>query len=440
MRKTVLFIFVLSACSILSKAQDLNTLKLDSLFAAISNHAKGMGSVSIFKEGKEIYQKSYGFSDVEKGIPNKANTQFRIGSISKTLTATILMKLIEEGKLSLTTRLSDYYPQIPNSGKITIEHLLQHRSGISNFIEVEDYEEWSVKEQTKKQLLKRIVSGGITFEPDEQFDYSNSNYVLLTFIAEDVTSKSFADLLNEIIVVPCVLQHTYIGTKIGLKEKEAYSYTRISGNWVKAKETDMSVPQGSGFIVSTPYDLNRFLSCLFSEKIVKKETLDRMLSLKNNFGLGLFSVPFKERNGYGHTGGIDSFQSNAFYFPESELSITITENGVVYMLNKIITGCLQLYFGEDYLLPEFKDPIEVTSKELEQYLGVYSSPELPFKLTITKKENTLIAQGTGQQALFMECIGKHIFEYEGVNLILEFMPESGKMVLKQFGQEIELSK
>ncbi|MDR1056133.1 MAG: beta-lactamase family protein [Prevotellaceae bacterium] len=440
MKRIIFFTMALLTLSNVLKAQQLNRVKLDSLFTAIESYQKGMGSVSIFQNEKEVYQRSWGYCDVENKIKNEADTRYRIGSISKTFTATIIMKLIEEGKLSLYSKLSDYYPLISNSSKITIEHLLQHRSGISNFTNTEDYSEWSKEKQTKEQLLNRIIFGGTSFEPDGKFEYSNSNYVLLTYIAEDVTSKNFSDLLNEVIVTPCKLSNTYIGTKIESNNGEAYSYFKLSDNWEKSNETDMSVPLGSGFIVSTPYDLNKFLSCLFTEKIVNQESLDRMISLKNNFGLGLFQAPFHNKIGYGHTGGIDGFQSNAFYFPESKFSIALVENGVAYMLNNIIIACLSIYFGENYNLPVFTRSIQLTSTQLDKYLGLYSSPNLPIKIAIIKKGNTLIAQGTGQPEMSLECTDNDIFKCESVDLVLEFTPNENKMVLKQFGMTFEMSK
>lgn len=440
--KKIIFLgcVLLITCTSLSKAQNFDTSKLDSLFSLIETYEKGMGCISIFQEGKEIYQRAYGYSDVETEIKNSTNTKFRIGSVSKTFTATIVMKLVEEGKLSLVSKLSDYYPQIPNSGNITIEHLLWHRSGICNFTDMDGYTEWNTQKQTKEELLNRIISGGVSFNPDEKFAYSNSNYVLLTCIVEDITGKNFSDLLNEIVIVPCNLNNTYVGGNINRNNREAYSYSKHSSNWKKTSETDMSIPLGAGFIVSTPYDLNIFLHCLFSGKVVNKESLSKILTLKDNFGFGLFQVSFYDNIGYGHTGGIDGFQSNAFYFPESKLSIALIENGVVYMLSNIIKGCLSVCFGKNYDLPVFIDTIELTGKELDKYLGIFSSPELPIKLTITKKGNTLIVQGTGQSELPLEYIGSNIFRSEGVDLVLEFIPEENKLVLKQLGMTFEMSK
>lgn len=437
-RIQILFLGLLLGISLL-KAQSFDKAKMDSLFSIIENAEKGMGSISLFHDGKEVYNRSYGYADIENKIKADKETRYRIGSISKTFTATIIMKLIEEGKLSLTSALKDFYPQVENSDKITVEHLLQHRSGILNFTNSSDYIQWSIREHTKEHLLDRIVSKGVSFLPGEKHEYSNSNFVLLTFIAEDVSGKTFSDLLEQIIVKPCKLKNTYVGKKIGFQGHEAYSYKKIS-DWEKYAQTDMSVPLGAGSIVSTPYDLNVFLYNLFSGKIVSEKSLGEMINLKDNFGFGLFKVPFYTMTGYGHTGGIDGFQANTYYFPESKVSVSLTENGVVYPLNDIIIGTLSIYFDKNYELPEFTEAIILKTEDLDQYLGVYSTAAFPLKITITKKRNILIAQGSGQPAFVLECFGENKFRYDPAKLKMEFIPDENKMILEQFGMTYEMKR
>lgn len=420
-------------------AQSFNKQKLDSLFLLIEKNDKGMGSISIFQDGREVYQNSYGYADMAQKIKNNASTKFRIGSITKTFTATIVMRLIEENKLSLATKLSEFYPQIKNADKITIAHLLQHRSGIANFTSAPDYFQWNTEKHSEHQLIDRIVSGGINFEPNKKFEYSNSNYVLLTFIIEKVSGKEFSALLREMITEPCGLKDTWVGGKINPANNEALSYTKL-GEWQLGKETDLSVPLGAGSIISTPHDLNLFFDCLFSEKIVKKETLEQMTTMVDRFGFGLIQVPFNEKRGYGHTGGIDGFQSNAFYFPEDKLSIALTSNGVVFPLNNIIIGALSIYFGMEYQLPQFKESIELSPEELDRYKGVYSTPQLPIKITITRSENTLIGQGTGQPSFPLDYIGNNKFKFDQAHLELEFITSENKMILKQNGMTFEMRR
>lgn len=439
MKSKIIVLTLLLGINLTSRAQSFDKQKMDILFSVIEKNDKGMGSVSIFHNGEEIYRKSYGYADLEKRIKNDSSTKFRIGSISKTFTATIIMKLAESKKLSLSTTLGNFYPQIKNADKITIAHLLQHRSGIANFTNVADYMQWNTEKQTKEQVLNRIASGGVSFEPNEKFEYSNSNYVLLTFIAEDVTKKKFPELLQEIIIGPCGLKNTFVGSQIDMDNNEALSYVKLS-EWKQEKETDMSIPLGAGAIVSTPFDLNTFLNYLFEGKLVAEESLKQMTTVIDNFGLGLIQVPFYDMKGYGHTGGIDGFQANAFYFPEEKVSIALTSNGVVYPLNDIILGSLSIYFGKAYRLPQFKETITLTAEELETYLGVYSSSAFPLKLTISRNGNTLVAQGTGQPSFPLECVGKNKFKFDQARLELEFIPIENKMMLKQNGMTFEMKR
>ena len=101
-------------------AQTFDKAKLDSFFSLLEKNNKGMGSISIFKEGKEVYTKSIGYADVEHGLKADNETVYRIGSISKTFTATMVMQLVESGKLALEDKLSKFYPDVPNAEKITI--------------------------------------------------------------------------------------------------------------------------------------------------------------------------------------------------------------------------------------------------------------------------------------------------------------------------------
>src|SRR6056297_642319 len=379
--------------SITTLAQNVEETKMDSLFSVIENNDKGMGSISIVEDGKEVYQNTVGYLNIKKQIPINKNTKFRIGSISKTFTATIIIKLVEQDKLSLDTKLAKFFPQITNAEKITIEHLLKHRSGLYNFTNAIDYVSWMEQSITRDELLKKIAANGNVFDPDEKTEYSNANFVLLSFIAEDLTGKDFSEILKDFITQPCALKHTYFGSAIKTENNEALSYNKLN-EWELSIETDMSVPMGAGGIVSTSKDLNIFLNCLFNYKIVNKESLNKMMDIQDGMGMGLFQVPFYERKAFGHTGGIDGFQSNAFYFPDENVSVTYLSNGVVMSMNDILIGVLSIYFGREYELPEFKEPLKLASEELDKYLGVYSGPELPLKLTITKKDNILMGQGT----------------------------------------------
>jgi len=190
MKKITTLLFILIA-TLVTRAQEINITKMDSLFNEIEENQKGMGSISIFKSGNEIYQKSVGYSNIENKTKATAITKYRIGSVSKSFTAVIIMKLIEAGKLSLDSKLSDYYPDLPNASRITVEQLLRHRSGIADFTKSYDYVNWMTLPKSKTELLAIIKSNGIVFEPNKKTQYSNTNYEILAFIAEEIEQRDF---------------------------------------------------------------------------------------------------------------------------------------------------------------------------------------------------------------------------------------------------------
>jgi CubicO group peptidase (beta-lactamase class C family) len=434
-----LFSIGITALGLQLSAQDFNKAKMDSLFSIYDQYHRGMGSVSLFKDGEEVYQKSIGFADVEKGIPANANTQYRIGSITKMFTAVLFMKLVEEGKISLDQRLSNFYPRVPNADIISMEQLLRHRSGIFNVIAAEDYYAWNTQPITKEDMLEKIIKYEPQFDPGSKAEYSNANYILLTYIIEDLSGESFESLLQNQICEKCGLELTEVGDQIETEKNEALSYFPASP-WNLAGETDMSVPIGAGSIVSTPTDLNRFLHCLYDGELVKQASLENMMELKDNFGLGMFTVPFYEKVAYGHTGGIDGFNSNAFYFVEDQFSVAYTSNGMKSPINDLMIGVLSIYYGKDYKLPVFKEVKTMKTAELIKYAGVYASESFPLKITITADNDQLKAQATGQPEFVLDPLGDHKFEFERAGVIMTFDPENDSMSFEQRGMQFDLTK
>jgi len=429
-----LFLFVFCAF-----AQDFNRLKMDSLFLLIDENNQGMGSLSIFHGAIEVYQKSIGFANIENGIIANNETIYRIGSISKSFTTTIIMQLVDEKKLTLDTKLSMFFEQIPNAKNITIQQLLRHQSGLFNFTSSPDYTSWMEQPKTREEMIDIIIENGTVFEPGERSEYSNTNFVLLSYIAEEIENKPLAEILDVMIVKPCGLQHTYYGGKIDAKKNEALSYTK-SSDWQAATETDMSIPSGAGAVVSTPGDLNTFYNCLFTGKLVSEQSLKAMMTITDNYGMGLFTFPFHDKTAYGRTGGIDGFQSNVAYFPDEKVIVAYCANGVLMPRNDILIGVLSIYFGMDYELPVFKLAVEVSTEVLDKYLGVYSTPDLPIKITISRDDKTLMAQGTGQPAFPLEAFEPDKFKFDQAGVVIEFITAGKKLILKQGGQNFEMIK
>jgi CubicO group peptidase (beta-lactamase class C family) len=207
-----------------------------------------------------------------------------------------------------------------------------------------------------------------------------------------------------------------------------------------APETNMSIPAGAGGIVSTPTDLNIFYTCLFNGRAVTEHSLDIMKEIHGDFGMGLFQIPFHKRTGYGHNGKIDEFFTMAVYFPEDNVSVAYTSNGGLYPVNDILTGVLSIYFGKEYVLPNFKPGIELKTEDPDKYPGIYSSQDFPFKIHICRKGDILIGRATGQSSFILDAYELHKFKYDQAMLKIEFLPEEKKLILQQGGQELVFTK
>ncbi|SEM13369.1 CubicO group peptidase, beta-lactamase class C family [Aquimarina amphilecti] len=418
-------------------AQTFNTAKLDSLFNLLDTHNQGMGSISIYKKGKEIYKNSIGYLDLENKVKANSETKYRIGSITKTFTATIIMQLVEEKKLKLETLLSDYFPKVSNSDKITIEHMLRHRSGLFNLTEDEDFMTWMVVSNTRKQMIDRLLKKGPKFQPDEKTAYSNTNYLLLSYIAEEIEGKTYAEILESKIIKPLHLKRTAYGKKINTNNNEAISYVMNDDKWVKIeKHTDMSVPIGAGAIVSTPTEVNIFYNSLFSEKLVSKTSLEKMMDTSTGMGIGLGGETFFNKQAYGHNGGIDGFQSLTMYLPEEEIVVSYIGNGVVMSPNNCIVNVLKSYYDQDYKLPVFRAPLEFTTGELDVYLGVYVSESFPFQITFTKDNTTLIASAKDGPTFPLVGYQKNGFKSDRAGATANFDPGNNTMILELNGNEV----
>jgi D-alanyl-D-alanine carboxypeptidase len=436
MKKFILFLL----CTSSVYAQTFDAKKLDSLFDTMNVKLKAMGGISIASEGNEVYKKYFGFANLELNQKNNEETKHRIGSITKTFTATLIMQLVDEGKLKLDTPLSQFFPNIPNAKKISIEDLMRHRSGLYNITNDEDLRTWIIHPQTRDKMLSRFVENGVDFEPKTKTEYSNTNYILLSYIIEDVDNKSYKEALNSRIINPLKLERTNFGQEIALNKNEAFSYSNEDEAWALIEtQTHLSAPMGAGAIVSTPRELCIFYENLFNGRLVSKASIEKMMTLKENMGMGITQLVFKGLEVYGHDGGIDGFQSFALYIPKRQTSIAITLNGADVQLLPVVIKALELYFEDDSELKSVSE-IELNTKDLDVYLGIYSGETFPAKVVFTKEGNVLIAQATGQPAFKLIAVDKDAFKYDAMGISFDFDLEKNTMLLNFGGNKHTLSK
>ncbi len=422
--------------SLFTVAQDRFT-KMDSLLTYLNKNDKFMGSLCIREGENVVFNKAYGFADVDKNIAADRMTKYKIGSVTKTFTALMIMQLIEEKKLNLQTKLNRFYPKITNAEKITIYDLLHHRTGIVDYINGDSITAKNIyRFHSKEEMIQKITDYKPLFEPGTKHEYSNSNYNLLGYIIETLTKKSYAENIQTRIVKKANLLNTYfpqgkIETSIG----ESYSYLFNGTKWEKVEEWENSIAYSAGAIISTPADLTRFMYALFDGKLVKPSSLEQMKEIKEGYGKALMQFPFGERRFYGHTGGIENFRAVVGYYPTEKLGISLIVNGDNFNRNDIMIGVLSIYYKMPFPFPKFN---KIEASELVKFTGTYSSKELPLKMTISEKNGELLAQATGQSAFPLTFKEEKTFIFAPAGIEMIFGENS--FVLKQGGMSFNFSK
>jgi CubicO group peptidase (beta-lactamase class C family) len=431
---SILFLFL----SLSTFAQEIRFARIDSLLNYLYENDKFMGSLCIRQGDEVVFKQAYGFYDATKGLRANGATKYKIGSISKTFTATMIMQLVEEKKILLNTKLNRFFPKIDQSDKITIEHLLYQRTGIKDYANADaTLTDVLGKPNTKELILKKIENYSSMFEPDSQHEYSNSNYFILGLIIEKSTKKSFAENLKIRISDKLELKNTYYtNEKTDVTKRESYSYTFNGEYWDKIDEWNNDIAFSSGGIISTPEDLTKFIRYLFKGNLVTPASLELMKTLKDTYGMALIRFPFGERKFYGHNGKIEGFGSTMGYYEKDDLSISLIVNGENYSQNDIMIGILSIYYKLPYPFPNFK---KLDAELIQKYSGTFASKDIPLKITVFEKEGNLLAQATGQPSFPLTFSRDDVFVFAAAGIEMEFT-SSTSFILKQGGQKFNFTK
>lgn len=434
MIRIYLIIISLLISSISVNSQELKNQKLDNILTSLESDNTVMGSIFITKNNKKVYSRSIGFSNIEGNIKSSENTKYRIGSITKMYTATMIFQLIDENKLNLNQSLSDFFPAIKNATKITIGNLLNHRSGIYNITKSESFNPYI--EKSKSQILSEIEKFTSDFEPNTKTEYSNSNFILLGYILEKIYKQPYSKILKQTIVDKLSLDCTYYGDSINTKNNEAYSYT-FSEEWEKSNETHLSLPHGAGAIVSTPEEVTTFMNALMVGKLISDKNLKQMKVITEGLGYGIGQFSIYDREIYGHSGGIDGFTSLVIYEPKEKVSVAFTSNGSQTGIREYVISGLETFMSIPFKKSE---AMEVSTEYLNTYVGIYSSEQVPFTLTFYINDNSLFGGPTGNHNNLLLPSKENQFKLESEGAIIDFSSEDDSLILSISGKKIPFSK
>ncbi|KPU50956.1 serine hydrolase domain-containing protein [Bacillus wiedmannii] len=285
------------------------------------------GILAQISKGGKTWSYTAGIADLKTKKPMKVDFRFRIGSVTKTFIATVLLQLAGENRLNLDDSIERWLPGVINgngydSNQITIRQILNHTSGIADYIKSQDFD---IKDTKKAYTAEEFVKMGISLPPDfapgKGWSYSNTGYVLLGILIEKVTGNSYAEEVENRIIESLELSNTFLpgNSTVIPGTKHARGYERYDGE-SELKDVTYSNPGSSdGDMISTAEDLNKFFSYLLSGKLLKEQQLKQMLTTVptgiegiDRYGLGIYET--KLQNGtsiWGHSGGVPGFSTFA---------------------------------------------------------------------------------------------------------------------------------
>ena len=406
-----------------------------------------MGTAMVAQDGQIVFNEAFGEANLEWDIDNTTDTKFRIGSVTKQFTAVGILLLVEQGKIDLDAEVSTYWENSPESWQgITVRHLLHHTSGIPNVTSFDDFATMKYLPKTREEMIERFAGEPLDFAPGEDFSYSNSGYILLTALIEKTTDQSYADFLRANILNPLGMANSGVDDSAAILPKRAAGYSPAETGRANADFVNMGIPTGAGAMYSTVGDLLKWQQGLFGGKVIQPETLETYLTPSkheafNSSGYALGVVVETDDDGvyYWHSGGIEGFNAWLGYEPESKSTVAVLANLNGGAATKIGSSLMELARGGEVQLASERVAVAVEPDALDEYLGVYALAPT-FKITITRDDDGLVAQATGQQAFPLFKEDEDMFFLKVVDAKVRFdRGEDGAiegLTLFQGGQEI----
>lgn len=374
MIKNLLLLTAIIFCSKTLHCQS-GTEKIEKLASAYYDIGRFNGSILVAEKGKVIFEKSYGVKNFQTQEKNTNQSIYRIYSTTKSFTATVILLLEKQGKLSLQDNLSKYFPDFKKGEHITIEQLLTHTSGIQNNTD---------PEQTKdeKTFLNYIAAQPLDFSPGSQWNYSNSNYYLLGYIISKTAGMSYQKAIQKYILDPLKMTGTGFGFKTLKNKNKTTGYEFLSkNNSIEALVYDYDHPHAAGAMYSTVGDLYLYEEGLKHFKILDRETLKKAQTSFKNYGYGYgWGVDMIQgKTVIGHNGAGLGFLSFFSQIPQDDISVIILSNIMDGSVSEMHKGIISLMYHLPYDIPR---NIKLSSEQQHQLKGLYQSSDTHFYISV----------------------------------------------------------
>jgi CubicO group peptidase (beta-lactamase class C family) len=386
----------------------------------LSEVTKGDSSgvaVLLARDGKIVFQGGFGLADIAKKTPITPETKFRIGSVSKQFTAAAILRLAEQGKLSLDESLAKHFPDFAHHRGVTVLHLLTHTSGLHSYTDKPEMFSRVSKPIEPAKLIAWFQDDPQDFAPGEGFHYNNSAYFLLGEMVAKVSGKPLGEYLREAFFEPLGMKNTGIYVNSAPPPGMARGYSFVEGEpsssekFVPALDWDMSWAGGAGALYSTVGDLFRWNEALFGGRVVNEASFKAAttpVELPANvdgmkYGYGLMMYEIKRLPAIGHGGGLHGWSSDLLRLPQQHCTVVVLANAALPFPPQLIPQAISHALAEKLLADEIKklppatEDKTVDPKIFAAYVGRYDYQAAV--MTVSVEGDALFAQLTGQPKL-----------------------------------------
>lgn len=433
----------LSFITLFSQSQNL-TAALDKIYSS-KYPSDGPGcAVLVASKGEVIYRKAFGMANLELKVAMVPENVFRIASLTKQFTAVAILQLQERGLLNIEDDIKKYIPDFPSTEKITLANLISHTSGIKNITD-ELWNKAKRKSSTPTELVDMIKHFTPDFKPGTSFSYSNSGYILLGYIIEKVSGKTYEQYTSDNIFKPLKMDQAYYDHMQTVVSGRASGYVSISDNkFENADFLDQSLPYSAGALMMTVDDMYKWNKGLYTQSIIKKETLEKAFTyftlkdgnqITNGLGWGLAS--FMGSVARQHAGGTAGFSTFAIYLPSEDLFAV----GFSNLSNKDVTVPTLLATATAIgKLP--LNPPAIPEKVKDLYPGRYQFPDGRDVNIYTEKANFYMKDAnspvpwqmhfTDEKNFYCEEVfpNNHVFTFDSFGKVDGFVIQFGRGEMK----------
>lgn len=320
-----------------------------------ANHIPGL-SLAVLREGKIVLVKGFGTANLELNSPVSEKTAFAIYSITKTFTGVATMMLVEEGKISLEDKISKHLADLPAAWQnVTIRQLLNHTSGIPNWRDYSAQIGSMESSYTKAEVLKPLKDLPLVFPSGENWAYCETNFFLLGMLIEKISGKTYEQFLRERIFAPLEMRDTRMDSAVEIIANRADGYEWKNNTYQNAVWYNPTLTFSTAGLVSNVLDLAKWDAALYTEKLLKKRTLDQMWTnarLNNgtvvpDYGLAFGMSPFRGHKRVGHVGGAEGFATAISRFIDDKVTVIVLSNAGQegFAISEIANEIASFYFS-----------------------------------------------------------------------------------------------